>query len=246
MGSKLISVESAAHQAGRPLAEVRRLVASGDIPSSKVEVDGRLEVRVALEDVKIPAPGNDSNGTLPPTRSQGASRTRARRPRVSRADSPPPDPSTALIHQGDTESTISITPEIRQLASGLADELFQRWELAMQRRLEDELKVRLKSELDHRQQQAEDLAEELDQRTRGAFGPGGTKIIGMVDRYATWERERKLIHQSREFAEMQRQMTEMRERLRDLGVDPDESTITVQHDAGDPQGAATPEEGADR
>jgi hypothetical protein len=246
VGSELISVEEAARLAHLTLAEVRRLIESGDIPSITVEVDGQLEVRVPLKDVKSRARRQGPNGTRPLPRPRSASSKGPRRPRGSDAGSEPTDPSTALVPPGAPGSAISITPEIRQLASGLAEELFQRWELAMQQRLEDELKVRLKSELEHRQHQAEDLAEELDQRVRGAFGPGGTKIIGMVDRYATWERERKLIHQSREFAEMQRQMTEMRQRLRDLGLDPDESTITVEPELDEPEHTSPPEKGPDR
>lgn len=135
--------------------------------------------------------------------------------------------SSAVLGAAQEGSALSITPEIRALASGLADELFQRWELAMQQRFEEELKLRLKTELEHREHQAAVLREEVDQRARGAFGPGGTKVVGMADLYATWERDRKLINQSREVAEMERQMVEMRQRLRDLGADLAESTLTV-------------------
>ena len=96
--------------------------------------------------------------------------------------------------------------EMRQLAAGLADELFQRWELAMQRQFKDELTVRLRSESEHRQRQVADLREEVEQRAEERFGPLGRKVVGTADRYATWERARTLARQSREVTEMERQM----------------------------------------
>ena len=120
----------------------------------------------------------------------------ARDPSESRQSGGAP-PRTALV---------AAPAEMRQLAAGLADELFQRWELAMQRQFKDELTVRLRSEIEHRQRQVADLREGVEQRAEERFGPLGRKVVGTADRYATWERERTLARQSREVTEMERQM----------------------------------------
>jgi hypothetical protein len=192
-------------------------------------------VRVLLEDMD--GLGGNPTGPDSQRREQGTNTP----PVPDAADAPAPD-SSAMVNQPQMGSALSMTPEIRALASGLADELFQRWELAMQQRFEEELKLRLKSELEQRQRESAVLREEVDQRARGAFGPGGKKVLGMADLYATWERDRKLINQSREVAEMERQMAEMRERLRELGADPDESTVTVDPNNQDPKSQVLPED----
>gem|GEM_PF-6687302 len=183
--------------------------------------------------------GGESRFSPPPPASRR--RTTAGRKRRARDTEQPLEASSSdLSKSPDEQTALTITPEIRALASGLADELFQRWELAMQQRFEEELTLRLKSELEHRQHQAAVLREEVDQRARGAFGPGGTRVVGMADLYATWERDRKLINQSREVAEMERQMAEMHERLRALGADFDESTVTVDPSEHDPRTQSPP------
>jgi len=232
LAGEAISVGEAARRSGVSVEELHRRIAAGAIPVTSVEVAGEQEVRILLK--YVDSLGGKTGHPRTPRRKAGAKTA----PALDAADPPTPAPesSSAVVNQPETGSALSITPEIRALASGLADELFQRWELAMRQRFEEELKLRLKSELEHRNREAAVLREELDQRARGAFGPGGTKIVGMADLYATWERNRKLINQSREVAEMERQMAEMRERLRELGEDPDQSTVTVDPNHEDPKG----------
>lgn len=242
LAGEAISVGEAARRSGLSVEEVHSRIAAGAIPVTSVEVDGQPEVRILLEDMD----GLGGNPRHPRSqRRKGGTKTP---PASDAADSvgPAPESSAAVVNQPETGSALSITPEIRALASGLADELFQRWELAMQKRFEEELKLRLKSELEHREHQAAVLQEEVDQRARGAYGPGGTKVVGMADLYATWERDRKLINQSREVAEMERQMAEMRERLRELGADLDESTVTVDPNNQEPKSQVPPEDGSSK
>lgn len=216
MEEELLTVAEAAARAGVPEAQAKRLVLSGRVATRIVEVEGRLEVRVEPGEVERLAQSAEAGSPEESVTGDGNVE-----PPASGADD-----STELTGTG---TSALASPEIRQLAAGLADELFQRWELAMQGQFRAELKVRLQSELEHRRRQAEDLQEEVAQREEQRFGPGGTKVVGMADRYATWERERALTRQSRELAEIERQMSEMRRRLEDLGVS-DQSTITVDRE----------------
>lgn len=240
MERELVSIEEAAARSGVSPEQIRARIESGGLASTTVESEGRSEVRVALDEI-MPPSGRARRARKPsPSRSHVAAPKKPRRTRSAGADGAAPGSTDGSVASFDPGAALSITPEVRALASGLADELFQRWELAMQRRFEDELKLRLQSELEHRQHQAADLMEEVDQRAKGLFGPGGRRIVGMTDRYATWERERTLIRQQREAAEMKRQMEEMRLRLRELGVDPDQSTLTVESTGAEREDEAAP------
>ncbi len=230
---RLLTVEELARRTGLSVEEARGRIVAGDPPPRVIDVDGRLEVRVAAEDAdrlaesiargepdRPAAVGQGAPGPLAPA---GGGQP-AGGPSESGEPGVAP-PGTALV---------AAPAEMRQLAAGLADELFERWELAMQRQFKDELTVRLRSEIEHRQRQVADLREEVEQRAEERFGPRGRKVVGTADRYATWERERTLVRQSREVTEIERQMQEMRERLRELGAAPDDATITVDqsHDEG--------------
>lgn len=209
MEDGLLTVEGIAQRTGRTAAQVRASIVAGEIATRIVDRDGRLQVMVPEAEAQRLKSGADARPTAPDSAQAPTEPAAAEHAKLARA-----------------ETTAIATPEIRQLAAGLADELFQRWELAMQEQFRAELKVRLRSELEHRQKQAADLQEEVAQRAEQRFGPGGAKVVGMADRYSTWERERTLTRQSRELMEIERQMREMRERLADLGV-VDASTLTV-------------------
>jgi hypothetical protein len=211
-----------ARRTGLPLEVIRRRIVAGAVPTRTVERDGQLEVRVAADDVSHFG-GGSAASTMPPQsgpRTAGAGVPEQPAPEVARSGADlAPSPTGTSLSPGSLE--------IRELAAGLADELFQRWELSMQEQFREELKVRLQSELEHRRRQTADLQEEVEQRAQGRFGPRGTRVMGMADRYATWERERTLTRQSRELAELERQMAEMRQRLEELGLTNDEATLTV-------------------
>jgi hypothetical protein len=210
---------------------IRRRIVAGAVPTRTVECDGQLEVRVAADDVSRFA-GGSAASTMPAQAGPGAAGAGGQ----GEAGAEVARNGTDLA-PSPTGTTLSLgSAEIQELAAGLADELFQRWELSVQAQFREELKVRLRSELEHRRRQTADLQEEVEQRAQGRFGPGGTRVTGMADRYATWERERTLTRQSRELAELERQMAEMRQRLEELGLTNDAATLTV-----DPKSSAQPD-----
>jgi len=238
VGEDLLTVDELARQTGRTPDEIRSLIVGGDVPVQAVDVAGRLEVRVAAKNAWRLAKTVPSGSVQP------------------RSDAAPTGPGRNVEPESDRDgklaaASLTVLPddrsltmgsgEIRQLASGLADELFQRWELAMQNQFREELAIRLKSELENRQHQVRDLREEVDQRREGRFGADGTKVTGMADRYATWERERTLLRQSRELEAMERQMRQMQQRLRELGQLGDDGTVTASGYRPEPPGEATPD-----
>ncbi|MGA3184800.1 MAG: hypothetical protein ABSE52_09420 [Candidatus Dormibacteria bacterium] len=157
---------------------------------------------------------------------------------------PPTEPgsSTALVAADGTGSALLGAPEVRQFAAELATQLFQRWQAALQGQLRAELERRLADELKHREQSGRDLAEELTAR-RQWHDPTQTptrRHWGMYS-YSTWEMAQIIKRQSAELAESQRQMEEIRARLRELGQEPENASVTVQQPiqesaAGSPTG----------
>jgi uncharacterized coiled-coil protein SlyX len=101
--------------------------------------------------------------------------------------------------------------------------------VALQEQLRAELERRLAAELKHREQSGRDLAEELTAR-RQWHDPTQTPIRrhwGMYS-YATWEMGQIIKRQNAELAETQRQMEEIRARLRELGREPENASMTEQ------------------
>lgn len=225
-----LTLAEAAERAGLSVPEISLRIGAGDLPTRLVEVEGREEVRIVAADVDRLMRERAPGATAEPA---GASASPADRPAAAQL-------------AGTGRSELAASPEVRRLAASLADELFSRWELAMQQQFKEELALRLKSELDHRERQAADLREEVEQRAGARFGPRGRQVVGAADLYATWERRRTLIRQSREVAEMERQIQEMRQRLEGLGEPPEGSTLTVaaDHSPSGP-GASGPEGAAD-
>ena len=144
---------------------------------------------------------------------------------------PPTEPgsSTALVAADGTGSALLAAPEVRQFAAELATQLFQRWQAALQGQLRAELERRLAAELKHREQSGRDLAEELTARREwhDPTQPPIRRHWGMYS-YSTWEMAQIIKRQSAELAESQRQMEEIRARLRELGQEPEDASVTVQ------------------
>lgn len=147
-----------------------------------------------------------------------------------------PGSSTALVGEERTGNVALAAPEVRQFAAELATQLFQRWQAALQEQLRTELERRLAAELQHRERSGRDLAEELTDRLQW-HDPTQTPVRrhwGMYS-YASWEMGQIIKRQSAELAETQRQMEELRARLRELGRWPEDVSVTVEQH---------PEEGA--
>jgi hypothetical protein len=144
---------------------------------------------------------------------------------------PPAQPrsSTALVAADGTGSVLLAASEVRQFAAELATQLFQRWQVALQEQLRAELERRLAAELKHREKSGRDLAEELTAR-RQWHDPTQTPIRRHWGMYSdsTWEMAQIIKRQSAELAETQRQMEEIRARLRELGREPEDASVTVQ------------------
>ena len=224
---ELLTVGEAAQTLGIAPDEVRGMILAGSVAHRLVPgAGGALEVRVersSLADLS----------SVPPTQSS-AGEVGRHEPGVPVSEPP------AASGEG---YALTVPSEVRALASNLADELFQRWQLAMETQFRQELAVRLQSELAHRQRMIDDLREEVQEREEERFGPGGRRVRGMTDLYATWERRRTLIRQSRELAETERQMSELRARLRELGVeDGDEGSTVDAHPAPHPAADGSPSE----
>ena len=229
--SELLTVENAAQTLGVAPDKVQALILAGSLPYRLVPGEGgTLEVRVersSLAGLPSGAPTRSSAGEVG-GQEQGV---------------PDPEPPAASAEG----YSLTVPQEVRALASGLADELFQRWQLAMETQFRQELAVRLQSELAHRERVIDDLREEVQEREEERFGPGGRRVRGMTDLYATWERRRTLIRQSRELAETERQMSELRARLRELGVEDDDEGSTVDvHPASPPAADGNPPEHSPR
>ncbi len=216
MDRDLVTVEEAARISGSSPAAIRRRISAGELEARSVEVRGRLEVRLPLDQVRRlkagpagvarpPAPAPQAPAAAPPAEPEPAPQ-------------PAPEAQAPGPGAGASTSLAQVAPtEIRQLATELAEELFQRWELAMDQRFQQELKIRLEAELAHREHQVQDLSEEVEQRVELWKNPWPRNKGYNQD---TWERERTIIRQSREVREMERQIEEMRQRLRELGHTP--------------------------
>ena len=217
MGDGLLTIDEAARLTGLSPDMIRSRIGSGDLRAHSVEVDGESETRVLLDDVRrLTAAGPDGATVSPPRQEEEPAQAGELNP-----DREAVPPSAALMSSPAPAST-----EVRELAVGLAAELFQRWELAMDQRFRAELQLRLEAALAHREHQARDLGEEVEQRRKWWQNPWRTRH-GPYG-YETWERERTLIRQTREVAEMERQITEMHDRLRELGQPPREIELTVE------------------
>jgi hypothetical protein len=152
--------------------------------------------------------------------------------------------SSALVASTGSAADVGlIVPEVRQLAAELAAELFRPWELALREQFEAEMALRLESELEHHERQAESLAGELAERRviwEGTWTREHPR--GLTTDAAKWEMEQTIRRQTAELEENERTIQEIRERLRDLGQAPDESMVTV-YDHGEvpePDGSAAP------
>jgi hypothetical protein len=157
--------------------------------------------------------------------------------------------SSALVESTGSAADVGlIAPEVRQLAAELAEEFFRPWELALREQFEAEMALRLESELEQHERQAESLAGELAERRviwEGTWTRGHPR--GMSTDTAKWEMEQTIRRQTAELAENERTLQEIRERLRELGPAPDESMVTV-YDHGEvpePHGSAAPPHGVE-
>ena len=159
--AELLTVEEAARVLGTSTEETRRLVLSGRLSHLLVAgADGGLEVRLERSSVAGCATGAGAEEPAARARDEDA---------APAASGPSP------------EHALTVAPEVRDLAAGLADELFQRWQLAMETQFRQELAVRLQSELKHRERTVEDLREEVTEREEERFGAGGRRVRGMTD-----------------------------------------------------------------
>jgi hypothetical protein len=118
--------------------------------------------------------------------------------------------------------------EIQQFAGELATQLFERWQSALQKQFQAELSVRLEAELKHRQHEAHVLREEVQERRALWEGMWSVRHPrGATTDTARWEMEQTMRRQASELAETERQMQDLRERLRDLGGVADSATAIV-------------------
>jgi hypothetical protein len=137
-----------------------------------------------------------------------------------------------VISTGSAADAGLIAPEVQQLAVQLADEFFRPWELALREQFKAEMALRLESELEYHESQAETLTGELSER-RVMWEGNWTTLHprGTTTDTARWEMEQTIRRQTAELAENERKIQEIHERLRDLGQATDESTVTVyEHD----------------
>jgi hypothetical protein len=126
--------------------------------------------------------------------------------------------------------------EIQQFAGELATQLFERWQSALQKQFQAELSVRLEAELKHRQHEAHVLREEVQERRALWEGMWSARHPrGATTDTARWEMEQTMRRQAAELAETERQMQDLRERLRDLGGVADAATAIVDVQGGPPE-----------
>jgi len=161
-----LTVDEVAEELGLPVAMIRRRIDAGDLPVRWVEVDGRLEVRV-------PAPGTDGRPAAEPRTGQPdpatpprASSGRGGTDRGTASDHLPGEASVALA--GTVEvGRPGLAPlhptgltelDTREVVAGL----FDRWEQALERRIEAEQRLRFEAELERRSRQLRELHTELD------------------------------------------------------------------------------------
>jgi hypothetical protein len=121
-----------------------------------------------------------------------------------------------------------VAPEVRQLAAELAEQFFRPWELALREQFEAEMALRLESEVEDHERQAESLTWELAERRvmwEGTWARGHPR--GSTADTARWEMEQTIRRQTAELAENERKIQEIREHLRELGLVSGESVVTV-------------------
>jgi len=136
-----------------------------------------------------------------------------------------PAPSSALMALSHDGTVTLGAGEIQQLAGELATQLFQRWEVALQEQFREELGLRLEAELEHRAHEARTLRTEVDERRQRLDNPWRTRHGAWG--HATWEVEQTINRQSADLEQTEREIRELRERLRALGHEPDGGTRTV-------------------
>jgi DNA-binding IclR family transcriptional regulator len=105
---------------------------------------------------------------------------------------------------------------VRDFAGAISRDLGARpWELTLQGQLQTELGLRLRAELEQRDHAGRDLHEEVRERRAMWHGMWSTEHPrGLTTDTARWEMEQTLRRQGAELAETERQLTELRERLR--------------------------------
>ena len=132
-------------------------------------------------------------------------------------------PSSALVARpGPAAGTGLITPEVRQLAVQMAEELFRPWELALREQFDAEIAQRLESELEHQERQAESLAAELADR-RVMFEGTWTSAHprGSTTDTVKWEMEQTIRRQAAELEENEVDLVKLKgwlERIRGRDV----------------------------
>ncbi|HUY97641.1 MAG TPA: hypothetical protein VMW47_08505 [Verrucomicrobiae bacterium] len=153
-----LTVDEVAETLGLPVAMIRRRIDAGDLPVRWIEVDGRLEVRV-------PAPGTDGRpGLSDPPAGQPPGSSAPSTPAPLAAD-PRADPTQAAV-VGMVQARrpgLGVPPALadvnsRELIAGL----FDRWERALERRIEAEQRLHFETELERRGRQVRELHGELD------------------------------------------------------------------------------------
>lgn len=139
-----------------------------------------------------------------------------------------PSPSAFVASTGSATNTGLIAPEVQRLAVELAEEFFRPWELALREQFEAEMALRLESELEYHEHQAETLSGELTER-RVMWEGNWTRTHprGSTTDTAKWEMEQAIRRQTAELADNERKIRELRERLRELGLPTDENIVTV-------------------
>jgi len=149
-------------------------------------------------------------------------------------------PSSALAAlSGDGTVTLGVG-EIRALATELATQLFERWELALREQFQAELGIRLEAELEHREHEARQLRQEVQERRQRIDNPWPTRHGAWG--HATWETENTVRRQAAQLAQTEREMRMLRERLRELGHPVDDPALTVDVERDEPAPAEPDEE----
>jgi len=177
-------------------------------------------------------PGDQASGDHPPAGEASTS--------GGAIDGAEQQPSSALAAlSGDGTVTLGVG-EIRALAAELATQLFERWELALREQFQAELGIRLEAELEHREHEARQLREEVQERRRRIDNPWPTRHGAWG--HATWEMENTVRRQAAQLAQTEREVRMLRERLRDLGHPADDPALTVDVERGEPAPAEPDEE----
>ncbi len=162
-----LTVDEVAEELGLPVAMIQRRIDAGDLPVRWVEVNGRLEVRV-------PAPGADGRPAFGSANGHPGPNEQGRRSAAPAGSAPRgggraaaelPLSSGGGLHDAHPAlAALPIPPtglaevDTRELVIGLLD----RWEQALERRIEAEQRLRFETELERRTHQVRQLHSELD------------------------------------------------------------------------------------